>query len=277
MTGERFGEATRVPCARPSNSPYSGGEFIDYAVRNLGFVGINIFGQSCQIRLRPDFISERTAKALIDWLKRSKTERVVLTSFDRDWRDELLLGSRSMQRIEAVLEHSKGGKPLDFLSRPISSADLHGRKDLQDILLAWPHLVGSYDARTLIKLLRSVLDERFVVLNRSPDQQRLHFREFGREMFSDQDTWRMCAVGAPIEELPDRAFGRWVSQAYYDVLDNAAPALDAVDAIVNLPGTGRTRRRYRRFILPLPGDSSSQLVVGGSFVDPSVDLRVAAR
>ena len=33
-------------------SPYSGGEFSDYAVANLGFVALNVYGGSCQVRPR---------------------------------------------------------------------------------------------------------------------------------------------------------------------------------------------------------------------------------
>ncbi|MEZ5855825.1 MAG: hypothetical protein R3D67_14170 [Hyphomicrobiaceae bacterium] len=259
------------------DSPYSGGEFIEYAIRNLGFVGINIFGRSCQVRLRPDFVSERTTLGLLDWLGRSKTERVVLSLFESEWRDELLIGNRSLQRLEAVLDQGKRAKPDDFLSAPLTPDDIRSRSTLHDVLSTWPHLVGSYDARALIMLLRSVLGDRIVVLGKSPDQDRIQFREFGRNMFSDQDTWRMCAVGAPIEEMPDREFGRWVSKSYYEVLETGTPSFDSIDAIGNFSGTGRTRRRYRRFILPLPDDSASKLLVGGSIVDTSVDLRVAAR
>ena len=44
------------------DSPYSGGEFSDYAVTNLGFVAANAYGGSCQIRLRPNFVTDAAHK-----------------------------------------------------------------------------------------------------------------------------------------------------------------------------------------------------------------------
>ena len=102
---------------------------------------------------------------------------------------------------------------------------------------------------------------------------KLVFHSFGNELFSDYDTWRTCAVGAPIEEMPDRSYGRLVMPGYYDAMAENAPRVEEVDAIIRWPHYGRSRLRYQRLIVPVQAPGESPLLIGGSILDPRIDLR----
>ena len=269
------GDSRRLRAA--FDSPYSGGEFVEYAVKNLGFVAINTYGTSCQMRLRPGFVAERALQGLRKWLHGSKFERFVITKFEGGWRDELVKACNLMLRLEEILLKGQPARPDDFLSAPLTAAVPDGASPLAEIIEDWPRLVNEYEADTIVRLLRTVFRDQFVVVRPKPDQGRLVFQEFGNKMYSRYETWRECAIGAPIEEQPDRAYGRWVSEAYHQALAGGLPRQDMVDAILRCPETGRFRRRYRRLIFPIATGSSGQLLVGGSFDDPSVDLRVPRR
>jgi hypothetical protein len=256
------------------DSPYSGGEFCEYAIKNLGFVAINLYGLSCQVRLRPKFIGEKTHKSLIDWLRRGKMQRVVLSVFEKEWRDELVHSKQIEGRLEALLPTSTPARPGDFLCKPMPVESLDARPKLRDVVASWPYLSKHHDAESLIRLLRSLMDERFVILTPSQSDGRLVFSQISDHIYKEYETWRSCAVGAPVEEQPDRKFGRWVANAYYDTAKDMTPRHDAVDVIMNLPSTGRSRLRYRRMIFPMPV-TGSRLLVGGSLFDAAIDLRVA--
>jgi hypothetical protein len=101
------------------DSPYSGGEFVEYAVKNLGFVAINVYGASCQLRLRPNFIGIRVVEALRDWLSATKIERVVLTTFETGWKDEFVPAARIHSRLETLVESEKTEQLPDFLATPL--------------------------------------------------------------------------------------------------------------------------------------------------------------
>jgi hypothetical protein len=255
------------------DSPYSGGEFVEYAVKNLGFVALNLYGRSVQARLRPTFVTEKAVAGLMEWLGRARVDRVVLSMFDRDWNNALVRIVEARSHIERLMENVQNERPQDLLCSPTSLDVLDSRRQLKDLVQAWPHINNSYDSEALVKLLRSVLGQRYVVVRKPASQDRIVFQELGTEMFQAYETWRTCAIGAPIEEQPDRSFGRWISGAYHEVSRDGAARLDAVDAIIRWPHAGRTRLRYQRVIFPIKPASNDTLLVAGSFTDTSVDLR----
>jgi hypothetical protein len=269
------GDSRRLRAA--FDSPYSGGEFIEYAVKNLGFVAINMYGTSCQVRLRPGFVAEKALSGLRNWLEPIRFERVVISKFEGGWRDELVKATNLMRRLEEILVRGQQTRPDDFLASPMASASFDKLTPIADIIEGWTHLTNAYEAETIIRLLRAVFRDQFVVVKQQPDYGRLVFKEFGDKMYSRYETWRECAIGAPIEEQPDRAFGRWVAEAYREAMADGLPRLDKVDAILHCPEGGRYRRRYRRLIFPLAAGSAGQFLVGGSFDDNSVDLRIPVR
>lgn len=260
------------------DSPYSGGEFVEYSVKNLGFAAVNLYGRSCQIRLRPAFASDGLIVSLLDLVRLQKSvERLVLSTFAGEWRDELVVRGQVEERLSALLHEGSCKRPADFLSAPLQPSALEQRTLLSDIVQTWSHLTSTYETEVLIRLLRGAFGDRYVVTQKSQDRDHLLFQEFGDGMFPFYETWRTCAIGAPIEEQPDRPFGRWVGQAYREAMKEAAPDIRAVDVITRCPVRGRTRLRYKRLIFPLPASSSGSLLLGGSIQDTTVDLRIPHR
>lgn len=266
------GESRRLRAA--FDSPYSGGEFVEYAVKNLGFVAINVYGTSCQVRLRPGFAATKALDAFRNWLQRSRFERVVITKFENGWRDELVRPAEAERRVDALVQPERSRAPDDHLAETLDPAAMSSRPMLADLTESWPQVAEAYDVDTLVRLLRTAFDERFVIVRRSPDRQKLYFQEFGDRIYTKYEPWRTCAVGAPIQEQPDRAYGRWVSNLYQQSVDQDSPRVDAVDAIVRCPQRGRSRFRYKRAIFRLASGSTGDLFLAGSFEDPSIDLRI---
>ena len=255
-------------------SPYSGGEFSDYAVANLGFVALNVYGGSCQVRLRPTVVSDRSFRALHDWLNRTRNERVVLTWLDNEWQNELLrAGPSSLRRIEELMAGARRALPNDFLSRLVLPEELVANSPLTEIVQQWSSLSQQSGQQGLMKLLELALGDRYVKVKPDAGSGRIVFHEFGEGLYGDYDTWRMCAVGAPIEEQPDRSFGKWVASAYREALDMRQPRVEQVDAIVRWPHAGRMRLRYHRVIVPVETPSGNTLLVGGSIINHRIDLR----
>jgi len=260
------------------DSPYSGGEFVEYAVKNLGFVAINVFGASCQARLRPGFVSERATKALLDWLTRSRLERMVISTFIGDWQSQLVRVADAPARLSGLIDQASRAKPDDFLSSRLDLAAIANRPLLRDIVEAWPHIVGQYEYDALLALLRGIFEDRFVVVKMPAEAPHLLFHEVGNALlYSAYETWRSCAIGAPIEEQPDRHFGRWVASTYNAAASDIMPRIEAVDAIMRWPHAGRSRHRYKRVIFPFQVAGAPKFLVGGTIVDDAIDLRVVRR
>jgi hypothetical protein len=245
-------------------------------VSNLGFIAINIYGNSSQIRLRPAMVGEATYTCLRRWLGNARSERVVLSWLDENWNIELLrAGPQLLRRMDDVMALSKRVKPFDFLSQQLSAPQLDADATLSQIVTNWSACGTPSGQRQLMQMLERALGNRYVVVKPDPTDAKIVFDEFGGGLYADFDVWRACAVGAPIEEQPDRQYGRWVAEAYTDALRSGKPRIDDVDAIVRWPHKGRTRLRYKRIILPMRGTSlADSKLIGGSIIDNRVDLRV---
>ena len=260
------------------DSPYSGGEFSDYAVVNLGFIATNVYGHSAQIRLRPNFTADAAFDSLYRWLLGRRFDRVVITWLGEGWNNEMLRSNQAaLIRLDDLIEVAKRDRPDEFLSRNISEPTVRDPEAMQSLFKNWPQLSANLNEAELRKLLEPLLGPRYVVVKGQRDAKNLVFSEFGGGIFANYEVWRSCAVGAPIQEQPDRLYGRWVADAYKDAVLMNSPRLDQVDAIVRWPQEGRLRMRYKRLIVPIKVSDQEVYLLGGSVVDDRIDLRVTKR
>lgn len=261
------------------DSPFSGGEFIEYAIKNLGFIAVNVYGTSCQVRLRPKFLGGLARETLRRWLKDRRVERIVLSYFDAGWNDELIRPQGLDQRLDA-LAPPQPKRTGDFLMCALPKESVprmtveNSNLAVADIMQNWPSLLRECETANLLRLLRLAFNEKFVIVQRPSGGERVLFSEFGHQMYFRYDTWRECAIGAPISEQPDRAYGRWINESYNAVLGTVTPTYEAVDAILHWPDIGRARRRYRRILFPFQETQSGRLLFCGSVDDANVDLRI---
>lgn len=257
------------------DSPYSGGEFADYAIANLGFIALNVYGNSCQVRLRPSTIGERSLAALRSWFGQTRCERLVLTWLDRDWSNELMRGcDLAFARVTELIEAGARAKPDDFLARLIPDSELHPQSPLGELVRQWPRISMPTGQHALMHILENTIGNRYVIVKHDSSMQRVVFHEFGDGLYGKYETWRMCAVGAPIEEQPDRDYGKWVADAYAEALAAPKPMIADIDAIVRWPHSGRTRMRYKRVLVPIVSAAGAPMLLGGSLLDNRIDLRV---
>lgn len=257
------------------DSPYSGGEFSDYAVTNLGFIATNAYGGSCQIRLRPSFVAPDALRSLLHWLSSGRIDRIVLSWLDKDWHHELLRSRETaVARVSELVEAASRTQPNDFLAHEINAGQLPENTALGILLRYWDRLSEPEGHASLMNLLNKALGNRYVRVQKDHATAKMVFREFGGGLFNHYEAWRSHGVGVPLEDLPDHNYGRWASQAYYQVLTDGSPRIHDVDAIVRWPHVGRTRMRYRRVIVPISGSAEEGLMLGGSIIDNRIDLRI---
>lgn len=257
------------------NSPYSGGEFSSYAVTNLGFVAVNIYGPSCQIRLRPSIVTPSAHRTVQDWLGKVRVERVVLSTLDKHWSDELIRSSPlAQERLELIVTSAARADRQDFLAQVVGTKGIAANTPLGAMVRNWPEISRQSGQRELLELVKKALGNRYIMVRKHEDNGRIIFHELGDGLFSNYETWRTCAIGAPMEEQPDRSYGRWSATGYYETLQSAEPRVENVDAIVRWPHAGRERLRYQRVIVPVQRPGSTPLLVGGSIIDNRIDLRV---
>lgn len=267
------GDSRELRCA--FDAPHSGGEFTEYAIKNLGFIAINVFGSSCQARLRPELITQRAVLTLLEWIAGTRLDRMVVSTFEKDWQSELLRMSDVPRRLMELVALSAQARPDDFLADTLAPSSIKNRPLLSGLVDEWPQIAKQFELEALARLLRTVFRERLVVVKLQDDTAQPVFHQVGKGLlYSEYDTWRSSAIGEPIEDQPDRLFGKWVADVYRDAATNPRPKIEAVDVIMRWPHAGRSRHRYKRLILPFQSPDATRFLFGGTIVDDTIDLRV---
>jgi hypothetical protein len=258
------------------NSPHSGGEFTDYVVKNLGFSAVNIYCGSVQVRLNPTAVTGACLASLVEWISRHRGSRVAVTWWERgDWRHELLGQGDFVYRIDRLIRANRAQLHTHaFVVRSASSAALPDAGTLSALLQHLPDTLEAGQQSALLNLIKRAIGNRYVLVEGEPTSQKLVFAEFGADIYVQQLPWNDRRLGQPIDQQPDRQYGRWIHQSYEDAIKTGRPRFEDVDAIVDWSNEGRKRLRYRRILVPFRTSAGRSRVLAGSIKDDRIDLRV---
>jgi len=273
--GELWGADSRA-VRTAFDSPFSGGEFTRYAVRNLGFIGVHAFGNSCHLRLRPEFVSKEALQTFYTWMKSRQFERYVLSLTNDEETMELHRSLSDVFRaVETAVLTSRRAQAGDFLAEPSRETLAPPIVTLLEALRENPLRRDDPEgAAELERLIRKTFGNRFVIVGTDGEKSKLTFGGIGEELFSPYQEWRSQAIGAPVARLPDPSYGAWVETSYRRALQTQEALSERVDAIVRWPHLGRARMRYTRIILPFKDPSGAPMLISGTRDDRSIDLRI---
>jgi hypothetical protein len=251
-----------------------GDELLNYVIRNLGFVGISEASDSVRIRLRPSVVSQTAFSALLYWLHDRPIKRVLLSLLGTDWSHELL-GSRdeAVQRLMASVPFKSEDREGDFLRQTRPLDDLPTGGPLRALLAHWSETGGKFDRERAAPLLENALDRRFVLVEAASHSPSVYFKDVGRGLAQLADYWLSQSINLRVEDQPDYAYGKWVSDIYREVIATGKPSLEEIDAVVTWPENRRESFRYRRLVVPFRGLRNSNLALSATVIDLDVNLR----
>lgn len=253
-------------------------EFSAYVVKNMGFIAINIYGRSCEIRLRPSLVKPSAFIGLRAWLADRTFDRVVTVHFDADWVYGLHANRQvALDRLEQVLAKAQAPRPGDYLMRPIAAADLPRttpqHQALHSLIENWPSLSQSVHRDGLWNIIKQSLRGRYHIIDANDGSHDMTFREIGSGFVSYSADWVARAVGNSISQQEDQSYGQWISQTYRKALKDGQPMVCDVDTIMNTPTLGRARLRYKRVLLPTRSPGGGMWLLNSSIIDTTIDLR----
>lgn len=252
-----------------------GEELLSYVIRNLGFVGVSESNGSVRLRLRPAVVSQAALGALLYWLHDRRIDRMLLSFLDGEWTHEMVRTSE--EAVRRVLAHARF-KPVDrdgdFLHQQRALQELPNASPLRALLDVWSDHSGRFDGDRIYPLLDKALNGRFVLFQANANSPTLYVKDVGSGLGQSGGYWLTRTKGLRVEDQPDYAYGKWVAEAYRDVLETREPLLDDVDAVITWPQQPRVSYRYRRLIVPFDGGSTSTLLLSATIIDPDISLRV---
>ena len=268
-------DANSRELAEGLNASIGGDALTSYAIKNLGFIAATVINESVRIRLRPAVVSQVALSGLLYWLHDQPFHRVLLSFLDSDWSHELVrsrqeAASRLLARVRFKSEDREG----DFLNKARALQDLSPGSPLRELLNLWSDHSGKYDGERLSPLLDKALNGRFVLFEAASGSNSVYVKEVGPGLGRSGAFWLSRTKGLRVEDQPDYAYGKWVSEAYRDVLNTREPLLDDVDAVITWPQQPRVSYRYRRLVVPFAGRDASTLLLSATVIDPDISLRV---
>jgi len=247
----------------------------NYVVKNLGFVAVDVFGRSCQVRVRPAMVSEASLQTLYAWLETNGFERVALGYFDSDWHLELHAGVGKLKnRLNLLVDGVRVQRPSHFVAEARSLDGLHAYPCLSALIANWSSLRAEPRRSQLIAAVKTLTGGRFTLLKVERDSDRLVIDDTGSGYLTYGSDWPKRARGAPFAKQPDRDYGSWLEETFAPALISDSPLVHDVDAIVSTPAFGRYRLRYKRLILPFERDGQRYLLAS-SAIESGIDLRAA--
>ena len=271
--GELWDAKSRT-LAESLQASLSGEDLLSYVVRNLDFIAIADNNGSLRLRLRPAVVSQMALGALLYWLHDRVVERALISFLDGEWTHELVASrDDAVRRLLARVKHKAADRDGDFLDRPRPLHELPDGSPLRAVLNAWADCRGRFDAERLRPVIQRALNGRFVLFEATPYSPSLHVKDVGAGLSKSAEYWLSRTKGLRVEDQPDYAYGKWVAEAYRQVLSTGEPSLADVDAVITWPQHPRIGYRYRRLLVPFEAQRDSTLVLSATVIDPDVNLR----
>jgi len=245
-------------------------DLCEFAILNLGFIGLAISKGSVRIQLRPVLAKPAALGALYLWLHQCAPERVVVTWYDGRWRDEIIGWHHAgWRRITCLLENPEHAT-RGFSRGTIAPARLATQHPLRHILEDASRLASI--VANPAKMLPAPLSDRYLLLIED-DNRELRVCDFGSALMSRSPQWQRRARGRRIDDLPDWNYGRWVANAYREAGRRGQPLLEEVAAVIDWPELGTLSHAYWRLIVPGIGSDTRTRLLGVTLDNASVGVR----
>jgi hypothetical protein len=254
----------------------AGADIATYLVTDLGFVATGVKGTSCTVKLRPSVVAASAVARAMNWLSAVNPSRVILSTLQQDWRHELSPGlDKALDQLDQIRQERASEPSRVYLSRPVPAGDLRLNADIATLLRGWSSLSWEERIAAAQRQLSGNLGDRYLMVEAEQATGCLRVIRLGDGVMPSCKEWRRTAIGRPIQDFPDPAFGQWLAESYRQVLARNMPAAQEVDAIVCIGAQPPVRLRYKRLLIPLQAADGRRLVLAGAAPDKTLNLRSA--
>jgi hypothetical protein len=226
----------------------------DYLVLKLGFVAIyRRSKERLMVRLRPTAVRQQALDRLLRLLVGLDFAQSEVQYFDDGWKSEIWpKGSKLLGRLVQLCDKISGPDEPAFALKPLAFADLdeNDGNPLRPLAQKWRITAGIFDDEIMRFLIKYGLDRRLTVMSSENNTDPLRFQYFGDGFKFFSDPQKSAIIGATIEQLPNKEYGRWLHNRYFNVSQNGIPSLDFVTVRLQYADNSMRRSRYERLLLP---------------------------
>ncbi len=247
-----------------------------FAVRNMGAIDISVAEENVTITFRWLTVKPDALVSACQFLGQLPPRAVTIRCETHTWTDQAFADpDGAVAWLNANRTLWLGASVRSVVTSPrnltaLSDRSLSRIEDSDDRLALmfkkWRLSQGQFSEDVVNFLVRfSMLDRAMIA--RQQRGGNLVFEHVGHGMTlydRANPDWTYMISGRPVDDQPDRAYGRWTAEMYKDVMDRRQPVFEHVDAVVR-DGRGAARFRYDRILLPWQSSDSVDLITGLSF------------
>jgi hypothetical protein len=249
------------------------GQLIPDLIRNLGFIAVDYRPGCVELTLRSSTASRAAAVGFLYWLMSSGATRGCIRDLDQ-FAIELAPSPEAL--VSRIGEIGIPGSMLNRVAeRPVGDLQLAAASPLRELLRRWTEAGGKLWFDDYATTIRQHLGDRFV-LARVTEGGRIVIVAVGHGLRIPNRAWFTSVIGSDLAYQPDRAYGRWVNEAYTRVYRSQQPAISDCDVDIYWPGEGWVRRKYRRLIIPGTTADGEQYLLSTNCTEAQVSLRSLA-
>ncbi len=250
-------------------------DVLDFLLRNAGYISVRPFRDSMLVAFAPARVRPVTLLAISRLLASAKPYRVLLSSYDGQWRHEILVGQdQARTRLLALVMAAQVPVSDKHLSRELRMDTLEHTNPLRVLVEKWCQQGGNLDLMHDSALLSKCVDGRLLTVEREANSNRLVFASVGDGWSLYGTNWPRHIVGQRVEYQPDLQHGRWVANCFLDAMQRAEPILTENDVLIKHPEKQEpTRVQYHRITLPIEADDGRSQILSATRIDTRIDLR----
>jgi hypothetical protein len=217
-------------------------------LRNLGFIGLRATPHGACISFRPSTVGHVAVASLSYWLNDTAPSRFLLTVLEKGYCVELHASlADCLERINGLIDDFR--RDALFHQRDVSPARVPA--SLAEVFSAWKASAGRCDFTSLRSLLEREPAGQYLLVRPDKECGRFIIEQTGSGLRIPDPAWAKAQIGRSIADVPDKAYGHWVTEAYKSVLIQDRPQLGHIDAKIYWPRLGRLHHRYDRLLLPV--------------------------
>lgn len=268
-----------------------------FAVKNLGFIKFQIFGQSiAEIELHPRNVELPALLAAQQQVLSSQAKLFRIKYFETEWRSEISSSAEEViARLSALCAPQAHPPSADrFVVEPQDFSRLFHEEDnwLRSLAIKWRMSFGQFDTSVISLCVTKRILSRLVIVGVTPGKSDPQWRFIG-----DGHTWigsnyHLRGIGEKVQNIEDKDYGLWATEYFKSVAATRQPRYDLVSGTMQYQdeaGKPIKFRRYERLLLPWktpsaevfvtscsrPVDTEESTKSEGSIVAPPVAMKLA--
>ena len=253
------------------------GRVEDYAVENIGCIGLSLRRDTWHVRYRPAIVSERAMAGLFYWLLDHPPRPMAISWLEGVWRIERVADTRAaiafLSYMMELRRKPLGSNAHRIQSRPSLQAQ-HRWEKVRDAVV--PLVEPSGVSTMLYTLLDRCFAGRWSLIDVIKGQVTAEIAHQGTGYPPLDPVFTNHTAGYRLEKLADEQYRSWINTIFLDVAEAGQPRFDDVDAVIYWPRFGDMRTRYWRLIVPIQRTASSCRILSASGNDSGIDLRPEA-